>query len=126
MWTAGGFFHLAAVTGHTAMMLQDAQARFPELVGDLLCIGMPVGVGVGIRGGLRTSGPDMKFAWGRAIVAGCLAGTLRGLIFGPWVSSGDYFRLLAGFGELISRSTTSFLHFAVALLICVLFCLLFH
>ncbi len=71
--TAGGFFHLAAVTGHTAMMLQDAQARFPELVGDLLCIGMPVGVGLGIRGGLRTSGPDMKFAWGRAIVAGGLA-----------------------------------------------------
>src|ERR1700751_1118531 len=30
--TAGGFFfHLAAVPGRTAMMLQDAQARFPEL-----------------------------------------------------------------------------------------------
>ena len=68
------------------MMLQDAQVRFPELVGDLLCIGMPVGVGLGIRGGLRTSGPDMKFAWGRDIVAGGLAGTLGGLIFGRWVS----------------------------------------
>ncbi len=124
--TAGGFFHLAAVTGHTAMMLQDAQARFPELVGDLLCIGMPVGVGLGIRGGLRTSGPDMKFAWGRAIVAGGLAGTLGGLIFGRWVSSGDYFPLLAGFGELSSRSTTIFLHFAVALLIGVTFGLLFQ
>ena len=128
LWTltAGGFFHFAGVTGHTAMMLQDAQARFPELVGDLLCIGMPVGVGLGIRGGLRTSGPDMKFAWGRAIVAGGLAGTLGGLIFGRWVSSGDYFPLLAGFGELSSRSTTIFLHFAVALLIGVTFGLLFQ
>jgi hypothetical protein len=125
--TAGGFFfHLAAVTGRTAMMLQDAQARFPELVGDLLCIGMPVGVGLGIRGGLRTSGPDMKFAWGRAIVAGGLAGTLGGLIFGRWVSSGDYFPLLAGFGELSSRSATIFLHFGVALLIGVTFGLLFQ
>src|ERR1700756_2460063 len=79
------------------MMLQDAQARFPELVGDLLCIGMPVGVGLGIRGGLRTSGPDMKFAWGRDIVAGGLAGTLGGLIFGRWVSSGDCFPLFGRF-----------------------------
>src|SRR5713226_388970 len=124
--TAGGFFHLAAVTGHTAMMLQDAQARFPELVGDLLCIGMPVGVGLGIRGGLRTATADQKFAWGRAIVAGGFAGTLGGFIFGRWVSSGDYFPLLAGFGELSSRSMTIALHFAIALLIGVTFGLLFQ
>ncbi len=124
--TAGGFFHLAAVTGHTAMMLQDAQARFPELVGDLLCIAMPVGVGLGIRGEFHASGPDNKFAWGRAIVAGGFAGTLGGFIFGRWVSSGDYFPLLAGFGELSSRSMTIFLHFAIALLIGVAFGLLFQ
>ncbi len=124
--TAGGFFHLGAITGRSAMMLQDAQARFPELVGDLLCIGMPVGMGLGIRGGFRTSRPDKKFAWGRAIVAGGSAGTLGGFIFGRWVSSGDYFPLLAGFGELSSRSMTIFLHFAIALLIGVTFGLLFQ
>jgi hypothetical protein len=124
--TAGGFFHLAAITGRSGMMLLDAQSRFPELVGDLLCIGMPVGVGLGIRGGLRTSGPDMKFAWGRAIVAGGFAGTLGGFIFGRWVSSGDYFPLLAGFGELSSRSMTIVIHFAIALLIGVTFGLLFQ
>jgi uncharacterized membrane protein YagU involved in acid resistance len=124
--TAGGFFHLAAITGRSAMMLQDAQVRFPELVGDLLCIGMPVGVGLGIRGAIRTSRLNTSFAWGRAIVAGGFAGTLGGFIFGRWVSSGDYFPLLAGFGELSSRGMTIFTHFGIALLIGVAFGLLFQ
>jgi hypothetical protein len=35
-------------------MLNDAQARFPQLVAYLVCLGMPVGVVLGIRGGIRT------------------------------------------------------------------------
>jgi len=124
--TAGGSFHLSAITGRSAMMLQDAQSRFPELVGDLLCIGMPVGVGLGISGAFRASMSGNRFAWGRAIVAGGFAGALGGFIFGRWVSSGDYFPLLAGFGELSSRSMSIFLHFAIALLIGVTFGLLFQ
>ena len=126
IFTTGSFFHFAALAERSATMLQDAQARFPELVGDLLCIGMPVGVGLGIRGGFRASRPNNKFAWGRAIVAGGFAGTLGGFIFGRWVSSGDYFPLLAGFGEFSSRSMTIFLHFAIALSIGVTFGLLFQ
>jgi hypothetical protein len=124
--SAGGFFHFVATTGRSVMMLQDAQKHFPELVGYLLCLGMPVGMGLGVRGGLRTAKPNQKFAWGRAIVAGGFAGTLGGLIFGRWVSSGDYFPLLAGFGELQSRGATIILHFAVTLVIGVTFGLLFQ
>ena len=124
--TAGGFFHLAGVGRHSAMMFQDAQGHFSELVAYVLCLGMPVGVGLGIRGGLRSSRPGKKFAWGRAIVAGGSAGTLGGLIFGNWVSSGNYYPLLVGFGELSSRRMTISLHFAVALLIGVTFGLLFQ
>jgi hypothetical protein len=124
--TAGGFFHLTAATGSSAVMLQDAQAHFPELAGYLLCLGMPVGIGLGLRGGFRSAKPDQKFHWGRAVVAGGFAGTLGGLIFGRWVSSGDYYPLLAGFGELHSRGATILLHFAVALIIGVTFGLLFQ
>ena len=124
--TAGGFFHFVATTGHSATMLRDAQGHFSELVAYVLCLGMPVGVGLGIRGGLRSSRPDKKFAWGRAIVAGGFAGTLGGLIFGKWVSSGNYYPLLVRFGELSSRRMTISLHFAVALLIGVTFGLLFQ
>jgi hypothetical protein len=107
-------------------MLQDAQTHFPELVAYLLCLGVPVGIGLGLRGEFRSAKPDQKFHWGRAIVAGGFAGTLGGLIFGRWVSSGDYYPLLAGFGELPSRGDTILLHFAVALLIGVTFGLLFQ
>ena len=124
--TAGGFFHLVATTGRSAIMLQDAQGHFSELVAYVLCLGMPVGVGLGIRGGFRASRPDKKFAWGRAIVAGGFAGTLGGLIFGRWVSSGNYYPLLVGFGELSSRRMTISFHFAVALMIGVTFGLLFQ
>jgi len=120
-----GFFRFGARTSST-MMLQDAQGHFSHLVGYVLCLGMPVGIGLGIRGAFRTASPDQKFAWGRAVVAGGFSGTLGGLVFGRWVSSGDYFPLLAGFGELNSRSMTTALHFAVALLIGVSFGLLFQ
>src|SRR5260370_8067900 len=124
--TAGAFFHFLAPTGRFAMRLEDAQGHFAELVAYVLCLGMPVGVGLGIRGAFRASRPDKKFAWRRAIVAGGFAGTLGGLIFGRWVSSGDYFPLLAGFGEFTSRRMTISLHFAIALLIGVTFGLLFQ
>jgi len=124
--TVGGFFHLASGAKHSAMMFQDAQGHFSELVAYVLCLGMPVGVGLGIRGGFRASSPDKRFAWGRAIVAGGFAGTLGGLIFGRWVSSGNYYPLLAGFGELSSRNMTISLHFALALLIGMTFGLLFQ
>ena len=60
--SAGRIFYFASLNEHSAAMLQDARAHFPELVGFLLCIGMPVGVGLGIRGALRASSADRKFA----------------------------------------------------------------
>jgi uncharacterized membrane protein YagU involved in acid resistance len=107
-------------------MLSDARAQFPELVAYLLCLGMPVGIALGIRGELRARAAQAQFRIGRAIVAGGLAGTLGGLIFGRWMSEGDFFPLLAGFGDLHSRTTTLTLHFGVALLIGATFGMLFQ
>jgi hypothetical protein len=49
-------------------MLSDAQARFPELVAYLVCLGMPVGVVLGVREVLRGKRSQPQFRWGRAIV----------------------------------------------------------
>lgn len=43
----GGFFNFAV--RNPALMLQDAQGHFSELAGYVVCLGMPVGVGLGIR-----------------------------------------------------------------------------
>ena len=90
----------------------DARANFPQLVAFLICLGMPVGVTLGTSGQFsfqRRASP--KFSWGRAIVAGGLAGTLAGFVFGQWVSSGNYFPLLAGYRELSSHSASVTSHF---------------
>jgi uncharacterized membrane protein YagU involved in acid resistance len=107
-------------------MLSDARAQFPELVACLICLGMPLGMGLGILGGLHSRAGQPQFRMGRAIVAGGLAGILGGLIFGRWMSAGDFFPLLAGFGELHSRTASMTLHFGIALVIGVTFGLLFQ
>jgi len=117
---------LAGATG-THSMLSDARERFPELVALLICLGMPVGLGLGLWAELQAKIAPVRFSWRRAIVAGGFAGTLGGLIFGRWVSSGNYFPLLAGYGPLsVSRASIILLHFGVALLIGVTFGLLFQ
>ncbi len=108
-------------------MLRDARQQFPQLVAFLICLGMPAGVSLGIWGTLHPRLAQAKFRWARAIIAGGFAGTIAGLIFSRWVASGDYFPLLAGYGNLnVLRSIIVILHFAVALFIGVTFGILFQ
>ena len=51
------------------------------MTGSMVCLGMPVGVVLGVRGGLRPEQGQQQFRWGRAVVAGGLAGTISGLAF---------------------------------------------
>ena len=107
-------------------MLSDARARFPQLVAYLVCLGMPVGVVIGVRGVLRSKQTQPEFHWGRAIVAGGLAGTIAGLAFSGWEYAGGYLPLLGGLPELQSQATAAILHFLVALLIGSIFGVLFQ
>ena len=121
-----GILPMLAGSTRSMGMLSDARAQFPELVAYLLCLGMSVGVALGIRGGLRSSAKQSQFRMGRAIVGGGLAGALGGLIFGHWMSAGEFFPLVAGFGELPSRAANMTLQFGVALLIGASFGMLFQ
>src|SRR6516164_8014308 len=122
-----GIVPLVAGAAASGSMLHDTRERFPQLVSFLLCLGMPAGLTLGLWAELRGTVANPKFSWGRAIVAGGFAGTLGGLLFGRWVSSGDYFPLLAGYGSLsFSRGAIILLHFGMALLIGITFGLLFE
>ena len=123
----GGDSVAAPLGGLPMAMLSDARADFPQLVAFLICLGMPVGITLGTWGEFHSQNDvSRRFSWGRAIVAGGLAGTLAGFVFGQWVSSGNYFPLLAGYRELSSRAATEILHFVVALLIGATFGVLFQ
>jgi uncharacterized membrane protein YagU involved in acid resistance len=121
-----GILPLLKGSGHSMAMLHDAREHFPELVASLICLGLPVGLALGIRGLHRAGAVRAGFHWGKAVVLGGLAGTLSGLIFCGWYYSGDFFPLLAGFGSLSSRAATVSLHFGVALLIGATFGLMFQ
>jgi len=107
-------------------MLNDAQARFPQLVAYLVCLGMPVGIVLGVRGGIRTRQAQPHFRWGRALVAGGLAGTISGLVFSGWEYGGGYLPLLEGLPDFQSQARAVILHFLVALLIGSIFGILFQ
>src|SRR5260221_1415048 len=107
-------------------MLSDAQARFPQLVAYLVCLGMPVGVVLGVRGSLRTKKGQPQFRWARAVVAGGLAGTIGGLAFSGWEYAGGYLPLLEGLPDFQSQAKAVIMHFLVALLIGSIFGILFQ
>src|SRR5260221_11843401 len=107
-------------------MLNDAQARFPQLVAYLVCLGMPVGVVLGVRGSLRTKKGQPQFRWARAVVAGGLAGTIGGLAFSGWEYAGGDLPLLEGLPDFQSQARAVIMHFLVALLIGSMFGNSFH
>ena len=73
-------------------MLNDAEEQFPQLVAYLVCLGMPVGLVLGIRGSFRSEEGQPRFRWGRAIVAGGLAGMISGLAFSGWEYQAGFYR----------------------------------
>ena len=110
----------------SADMLNDAQQQFPRLVGYLVCLGMPVGIVLGIRGSLYFGDSQPRFRWGRAIVAGGLAGTISGLAFSGWEYAGGFLPLLSGLPPFQSQAKAVTLHFLIALLIGAIFGILFQ
>ena len=75
---------------------------------------------------VRAIPTETQFNWGRAMVAGGLAGLLGGFIFDRWMSAGDYFPLLSGLSHSPSRTTSLTLQFSIAVLMGVIFGVLFQ
>ena len=128
VWIAvpAGLGHLLSGNRHAESMFGDAQHHFPYLVAYLVCLGMPVGLVLGICGAIRGNTNQSAFSWGRAIIVGGFSGLLGGMIFGRWMSAGDFFPLLAGLGVIHSHDTTVALHFGIAILIGATYGLLFQ
>jgi hypothetical protein len=121
-----GILPLLSGAARSMAQLTDARDHFPELVAYLTCLGMPVGVALGIRGGRRNSLAQSSFHLWRAIIVGGFAGIIGGMIFGRWSSAGDFFPLIAGLGGLNSHAATVVLQFGVAMFIGSSFGLLFQ
>ncbi len=113
-------------THDSGIMLDDARGRFSGLAAYLVCLGAPVGLALGIRGGMLPDSSRPRFNRSRAIVAGGLAGVISGLIFGHWMWQGGFFPLIAGLGGIPSQAIRVILQFCVAFMIGATFGLLFQ
>lgn len=91
-----GILPLLIGSGHSMAKLADARDQFPELVAYLICLGMPVGVTLGVRGSFRGKLKNQPFHWWRAIMVGGFSGVLGGMIFARWSVAGDFFPLPLG------------------------------
>ena len=128
MWLVfpAGLVPIFTKGAHSMAGLGDTRDQFPLLVGYLVCLGMPVGLVLGIRSGVRSNTAETQFNWTRAMVAGGLAGLLGGFIFDRWMSAGEFFPLLSGLSDLPSRTSSLTLQFLIAVLMGVVFGLLFQ
>jgi hypothetical protein len=107
-------------------MLDAARAHFPELVAYVLCFGMPLGVALGIWGGLQPQPGQGRFSFPRALIVGGLAGIIGGWAFGKWMAQVNFFPLIAGLVSSDSLMVGVTLHFIFAVIIGASFGMLFQ
>jgi hypothetical protein len=110
----------------TQAMFDSARENFPALVGYLLCGGMPLGLVLGLLGEFQPRPEQPKFSWSRALAVGSLSGFVAGTIFEAWMTKGEFFPLLGQLMASHSHLAGVSLHFVVAMVIGVLFGLLFQ
>lgn len=100
--------------------------NFPELVGYVLCFGLPLGVVLGIFGGRRNGGTLARLSFPRAIIGGGVAGVAGGWVFGRWMEQVNFYSVIAGIVGSTSSMVGDALHYLFAAVIGASFGLLFQ
>jgi uncharacterized membrane protein YagU involved in acid resistance len=127
LWLVGPAGLFALLEGGDGMgMLATTRAVFPELVGYVLCFGLPIGLAQGTWGLLQPHPERAPFSLPRALVVGGLAGIVGGWAFGEWMRQTGLFPLVANLVNSTSQTVGITLHFAIAVIIGASFGVLFQ
>jgi len=107
-------------------MIDRARVAFPHFVADVVSLGLPIGVALGIVDSVATRGNRIAISIPRAIVGGGVAGLVGGWAFGVWMARVHFFPLVAGLVGSSDVSVGIALNFAIAVFIGASFGLLFQ
>jgi hypothetical protein len=107
-------------------MLVATRQQLPELVSYLICLGIPLGLVIGIYNSFKAAPDRSPFRWTRPIISGALAGLLSGLVFDHWTLAGGFSPILAGIAGLSSLHEYAVLQTGMTLVLGAFFGLLFQ
>ncbi len=99
LWLAWPAGLMAVREGHGSGLctVDSARAHFPDLVGYVLCLGLPLGVGLGAVSTLRPTAGAAPFSLWRGILVGGSAGLIGGWLFGSAMGhTADFDALVVG------------------------------
>src|ERR1035438_1879478 len=85
------------IAANLSSTFQTRRDNFPELVGYILCFGMPLGLVLGAFGGRRNRATLAAVSLPRAIIGGALAGIAGGWVFGRWMEQVNFYSVIASF-----------------------------
>jgi hypothetical protein len=114
------------IAANLSSSFQTQRDNFPDLVGYILCFGMPLGLVLGTLGGRRNRAGLAPVSLPRAIIGGGLAGIAGGWAFGRWMEQVNFYQVIAGLVGSTSSMVGNALHYLFAAVIGAGFALLFQ
>src|SRR5260370_332245 len=102
------------ISANLSSTFQTQRDNFPELVGYILCFGLPLGLVLGTLGGWRNRAAVAPLSFTRAIVGGGIAGIVGGWAFGKWMERVDFYPVIAGLVGSTSPILGDTLHYLFA------------
>ena len=114
------------IAANLSSTFQTQRDNFPDLVGYILCFGMPLGLMLGGFGSWRNRTTVTPFSFPRAILGGGLAGLAGGWAFGRWMEQVNFYAVIASLVGSTSNIVGDALHYLFAAIIGASFGMLFQ
>ncbi len=114
------------IAANLSSSFQTQRDNFPDLVGYILCFGLPLGLVLGTLGGRRNRASLAPISLPRAIIGGGLAGIAGGWAFGRWMEQVNFYQVIASLVGSSSNMVGNSLHYMFAATIGAGFALLFQ
>jgi len=102
------------IAANLSSSFQTQRDNFPDLVGYILCFGMPLGLVLGGFGFWRNRSTLTPLSYPRAIIGGGLAGIAGGWVFGRWMEQVNFYALIASLVGSTSNLAGDALHYLFA------------